>query len=214
MTETGYAQPAISRWRWRCSGCSRPGVCGRISLAGHSIGEIAAAHVAGVLSLPDACALVSARASLMQALPRGGAMVSVVASEEEVVPYLSDRVAIAAVNGPSSVVLSGDEDAVLAVAARFERTEAVECVACVPLAVDGSDAGGVPGRGVRCLLFRRRGSRCDGDVTSPEYWVRHVRQPVRFRTRSAPGGRGRHHVPGVGSGRGVDPDDRGVRAGR
>ena len=90
------------------------------SVAGHSIGEITAAHVAGVLSLEDACTLVSARARLMQALPVGGVMVAVQATEDEVAPLLTDGVSIAAINGADSVVLAGDEDAVTAVVAAFE----------------------------------------------------------------------------------------------
>ncbi|WP_207920428.1 type I polyketide synthase, partial [Saccharopolyspora aridisoli] len=200
LNETGNAQPAlfaveVALFRLVESFGVRPDFVG-----GHSIGEIAAAHVAGVFSLEDACTLVTARARLMQALPPGGAMVAVQASEDEVLTHLTGGVSIAAVNGPSSVVLAGDEAAVLEVSSRWKSTRlgvshafhsplmdpmlkgfraAISGVSfqepVIPLVTgrvpgfSGSrvpEYGGFPGFG--------------GDVTSPEFWVRHVRETVRF----------------------------------
>ncbi|MFC8042056.1 type I polyketide synthase [Nocardia sp. NPDC057353] len=155
---------------------------------GHSIGGLAAAHVAGVLSLPDAARVVAERGRLMQRLP-GGAMVSIRAGEREVRGSLVPGVSIAAVNAVDAVVISGDEDAVLAVAARWGRTKRL----AVSHAFHSAHMDAVLGdfarvlEGVELLPPRipvvsdRTGELLTVEqATSVEYWVSHVRETVQF----------------------------------
>ncbi|MGW0535644.1 SDR family NAD(P)-dependent oxidoreductase [Streptomyces sp. NPDC003032] len=166
-------------------------------LLGHSVGELAAAHVSGVLSLEDACTLVAARGRLMQGVSGSGAMVAVQATEAEILPEVTaraDQMAVAAVNGPSSVVVSGAESAVLDLAERWRgkgrktRRLRVSHAFHSPQMAGILDAfSQIAGK----LAFHPPNIPIVSDVTgdiataddlcSPEYWVRHAHATVRFR---------------------------------
>ncbi|MFE1789464.1 type I polyketide synthase [Streptomyces sp. NPDC059525] len=192
LNRTGTAQPAlfaveVALYRLVESWGVVPEFVG-----GHSVGEIAAAHVAGVLSLRDAAVLVGARGRLMEALPEGGVMVSVQAGEERVAPLLVPGAAIAAVNGPRAVVVSGSREAVSAVIGRLAELDVkskelrVSHAFHSPLmdpmleefraAVAGLDfhRPGIP------FVSALTGGLVTDEIAHPDYWVSHVREAVRF----------------------------------
>nr|APD72066.1 type I polyketide synthase 1 [Streptomyces sp.] len=191
LERTEFTQPALfafetALFRLVESWGVRPTV-----VAGHSLGEITAAHVAGAIDLTDAVTLVAARSRLMQALPARGAMVSVQAAEHRVRRLLRDGVGIAAVNGPRSVVISGDTtevDAVLAALGDVRHTRLqVSHAFHSPLMDPMLDAYAAVVRGLtlcepRIPLFSGLSGRPvrPGELTDPGYWVRHAREPVRF----------------------------------
>ncbi len=164
-------------------------------LIGHSIGELSAAHVAGVFSLQDACKLVAARGRLMSALPREGMMVAVQASPQEAQDSLAEsdgRVVLAAVNGPSSIVLSGEADAVLDLSSAWEhRARKVKLLRVShafhsPLMEGMLERFGEVAQSVSFnapsipIVSNLTGEPAAEELCSPEYWVRHVRETVRF----------------------------------
>ncbi|MEV6257354.1 aminotransferase class I/II-fold pyridoxal phosphate-dependent enzyme [Nocardia sp. NPDC051911] len=195
IDRTELAQPAIFAMEYALAeSLARTGVR-PAWVIGHSIGEFAAAAVAGVFDLDDACRLVVARGELMRQLPEGGAMLAVRADPAEVAGMLSGRtdVAIAAVNGPGEIVLSGAAPAIV----RMREALAARGVATRPLtvshafhsplmepmverfeAVARECAYRTP---VLPLYSTVRGRLLDANETmDATYWTEHVRATVRF----------------------------------
>ena len=195
LSETAYTQPAMFALEialaalWRSWG-AEPDI-----VTGHSIGELAAAYVAGVFSLEDAARLVAVRGRLMQALPREGAMCGIAASEEAV-RAAADKHAgtldIAAINGPMSIVLSGAAADVAAVAAAFAargvRTKPLDVSHAFhsPLMAPMLEAFRSVAESVtyhapeRAIVSNVTGEVIGAEIARADYWVRHAREAVRF----------------------------------
>ncbi len=195
LHQTAYTQPALFSIEyalaklWQSWGI-QPDV-----VMGHSVGEYVAATIAGIFSLEDGLKLITARGRLMQKLPSGGEMVSVMASESKVRPLLAnytDKVAMAAINGPTSVVISGESEAVQAIATKLESegiktkqlqvSHAFHSPLMEPMLEEFEKIANQLDYNVPRVpvISNVTGTKADSSITTAKYWVNHVRQPVKF----------------------------------
>ncbi|TDL93266.1 MgcR [Okeania hirsuta] len=197
IDQTAYTQPVLFAIEyalfklWESWGI-KPDV-----VMGHSVGEYVAATVAGVFSLEDGLKLISTRGRLMQKLPAGGEMVSVMTSESKVLETLKamsleEKVAIAAMNGPQSIVISGESESVRAIATKLESagiktkqlqvSHAFHSPLMEPMLAEFETvANQITYNQPRIsIISNLTGTKADNSITTAQYWVSHVRQPVKF----------------------------------
>ena len=196
LDQTGYTQPAMFAIEYALATMWRSWGIEPTAVLGHSVGEFAAACVAGVFSLEDGLRLIAERARLMQSLPAGGLMAAVFAGEARVVAAIESygsQVAIAALNGPESTVISGDEEAVrqvlsdlasegikskLLVTSHAFHSHHMDPILDELRQVAGSVVYGPPKINIIANLT---GTLADQSTYSdPDYFSRHAARPVQF----------------------------------
>ncbi len=195
LDDTAYTQPALFALEYALAQLWRSWGVEPSVVMGHSVGEYVAACVAGVFSLEDGLKLIAERARLMSALPAGGVMAAIFATEQQVAeaiaPY-ADQVSIAAINGPTSIVISGAGDAVQAVLELLKRagiksqrltvSHAFHSPLMEPMLdeferVVASVQLSPPQIG---LISNVSGTLAGDEILDPAYWRAHVREAVRF----------------------------------
>ena len=195
IDQTEYTQPALFALEFSLAAMWHAWGVTPARVLGHSVGEVVAACVAGILTLEDGLKLIAARGRLMKELTPPGAMLAVFGAEEEVAPYLTgheDTVSLAAANGPANTVISGAPEAIEAIQAALERDK----LGAQPLTVSRAFHSPLMEpmlaafeEVVRGLEFRPPQipvvSCLDPSLepealATPEFWVRHVRAAVRF----------------------------------
>ena len=202
LDQTAYTQPALFAIEYALFQLSQSWGIKPDVVMGHSVGEYVAAIVAGVFSLEDGLKLIAHRGRLMEQLPDGGEMVAVMASEEQVkqliapyieqVPLAKPAVGIAAINGPQSVVISGAAEAIRTVKEILEAegiktkqlqvSHAFHSPLMEPMLKEFETVANqitynlpqIP------LISNVTGTRVDQSISTANYWVNHVRQPVKF----------------------------------
>lgn len=196
LNETLYTQPALFAIEYALADLWKSWGIVPSAVMGHSIGEFAAACAAGVFSLEAAVELVAARGRLMNSLPAGGRMAAVFASAEQLAPHLQSyagRLSIAALNGPQNTVISGEGAALEQLVAGLERlgiraryltvSHAFHSPLMDPiLPAFEQVAAGVKLQDPQVEIISNLTGlpAAPGEMTRPDYWSRHIRQPVQF----------------------------------
>ena len=195
LEQTAYTQPALFAIEYALARLWQSWGVQPDFVLGHSVGEYAAACIAGVFSLESGLTLIAQRGRLMQALPAGGEMLSVLATpqrvEELIRPYAA-RVAVAAVNGPQSVVISGEEGAVRAIAQKLNAEDiktkklsvshAFHSPLMEPMLKEFETLASAVEYSLPNISFISclTGKAIDSEIATADYWVKHVQQPVKF----------------------------------
>ncbi len=197
LNETAYTQPALFALEYALAQLWQSWGIEPTVVMGHSVGEYVAACIAGVFSLEEGLKLIAERARLMQSLPQNGAMISVMANETQVkatIQSYANTVSVAALNGPDSMVLSGNSEAIQAIAAilqsqgiktkKLQVSHAFHSPLMEPmLAKFAKVTRQITYNAPQIdILSNLTGELATDEIKSSEYWCRHVRQTVKFAT--------------------------------